>query len=394
MEQKKRKGINAYLIAFGGAAILIGALCLISALTEPRRAAARASAAAAAGEADAFEMEALQAEVFDVEPTPAPTPIPPAVPTGSKEILSGAEPLFIVPSQADAETLLYTYLERSAVETDTEHTLSAALDCEVHIVDPHDNIPLYSVEEALALLSEDPSLIPVRLTVQRREIAEAAVTTEYRDDATLARGTRAVMQVGAAERTVTETEVTYRAGQVIATGTPVSETLKAGSPTVVRVGTGVFEAESSQKAKKQAEKGAEAEEDPTLIHGEPFVLTLPLKLKKKVFAEAFGTDGGVFRRGVTFEADVGSAVSAPAEGVVIYCGERGEYGFTVDIDHGNGCVSRLTHLENVTVELHQRVFAGDTVGVLAPATDGGAKSKLCYELTVDGVPRDPSPFLH
>ena len=389
MERKKRK--NIYVFVFCGAALLIAALCLVSALTEPDRAAKRALEAAASGKADSFELEALQAEVFDVEPTPAPTPIPPAVPAEAKEILSGSTPVCIVPSQADAETLLYTYLEQSAVESSTEHTLSAAIDCEVRIIAPHDNIPLYSVEDALALLLADPSLIPVRLTVSRREIEEVPAATEYRDDASLAKGTRAVMQLGSAERTVTQTELTYRAGEETSAGTPATETLKPGSPTVVRVGTGVFDAETQQK-KKQTKADKQQAEEAALIHGEAFPLTFPLKLKKRTAAVPFGVSNGVFRRGTDFEADAGSAVFVPAEGVVIYCGERGEYGFTVDIDHGNGCISRLTHLTDVTAELHQRVFAGDTLGSLAAPADGSVKAKLHYEFTVDGVPRDPSPY--
>ena len=72
----------------------------------------------------------------------------------------------------------------------------------------------------------------------------------------------------------------------------------------------------------------------------------------------------------------------------MYCGERGAYGFVVDIDHGNGFVSRLTHLADVQVELNQRVFIGDTVGTLAPDEDGG-KPVLHYELIIDGIPYNP-----
>jgi murein DD-endopeptidase MepM/ murein hydrolase activator NlpD len=73
---------------------------------------------------------------------------------------------------------------------------------------------------------------------------------------------------------------------------------------------------------------------------------------------------------------------------VVFCAERGAYGFVVDIDHGNGFVSRLTHLSDVQVELNQRVFIGDPVGVLAEDTDGG-KPVLHYELIIDGIPYNP-----
>jgi len=84
----------------------------------------------------------------------------------------------------------------------------------------------------------------------------------------------------------------------------------------------------------------------------------------------------------------GTKIVAPGEGVVVYCGERGAYGFVVDIDHGNGFVSRLTHLTDVQVELNQRVFIGDAVGNLAESEDGG-KPVLHYELIIDGIPYNP-----
>ena len=85
-------------------------------------------------------------------------------------------------------------------------------------------------------------------------------------------------------------------------------------------------------------------------------------------------------------------VTAPAEGLIVYCGERGAYGFVVDIDHGNGFVSRLTHLSDVVVEMNQRVFAGDAIGVLAEDPDGG-KPVFHYELMIDGIPYNPLYYI-
>jgi murein DD-endopeptidase MepM/ murein hydrolase activator NlpD len=64
------------------------------------------------------------------------------------------------------------------------------------------------------------------------------------------------------------------------------------------------------------------------------------------------------------------------------------YGFVVDIDHGNGFVSRLTHLSDVQVEMNQRVFLGDTVGTLAADEDGG-NTTFHYELIIVGIPYNP-----
>ena len=102
----------------------------------------------------------------------------------------------------------------------------------------------------------------------------------------------------------------------------------------------------------------------------------------------FGYVEGKMNYGLEIGNSAGTNVVAPGEGVVVYCGERGAYGFVVDIDHGNGFVSRLTHLSDVQVELNQRVFIGDPVGKLAPDADGG-KPVLHYELIIDGIPYNP-----
>ena len=65
----------------------------------------------------------------------------------------------------------------------------------------------------------------------------------------------------------------------------------------------------------------------------------------------------------------------------------------VEIDHGNGFVSRLTHCADLQVELNQRVFQGDTVAVLAENTEGSGKPHLHYELLIDGVPYNPYYYL-
>ena len=88
----------------------------------------------------------------------------------------------------------------------------------------------------------------------------------------------------------------------------------------------------------------------------------------------------------------GTNITAPGEGIVVYCGERGAYGFVVDIDHGNGFVSRLTHLNDVQLELNQRVFQGDKIGTLAPDEDGD-KATFHYELIIDGIPYNPLYYI-
>ena len=56
-------------------------------------------------------------------------------------------------------------------------------------------------------------------------------------------------------------------------------------------------------------------------------------------ADPFG-GGSQFHKGIDFEANVGDPVLAVADGVVSFAATRSGYGNTIEIDHGNGYVTR------------------------------------------------------
>lgn len=62
-----------------------------------------------------------------------------------------------------------------------------------------------------------------------------------------------------------------------------------------------------------------------------------------------------FHAGMDFAGKAGSDVVAVAAGVVTWCGDRWGYGNLVEIDHGNGYVTRYGHNSKILVKL------GDTV---------------------------------
>ena len=76
---------------------------------------------------------------------------------------------------------------------------------------------------------------------------------------------------------------------------------------------------------------------------------------------------------------------------MIFIGERGDYGLVIEIRHGDGFVSRLTHCASPYVELEQHVFRGDPIAILAKQEEE-AQPHLHYELLIDGIPFDPLPY--
>ena len=98
--------------------------------------------------------------------------------------------------------------------------------------------------------------------------------------------------------------------------------------------------------------------------------------------------------GIDFRADIGSEVFATGDGVVKYVGRNGNYGRTIEIDHGFGFVSRYTHLSGYLEGLGRgdTVKRGDLIGFTGESglTEG---PHLHYEILVDGRTVNPLNYL-
>jgi murein DD-endopeptidase MepM/ murein hydrolase activator NlpD len=96
--------------------------------------------------------------------------------------------------------------------------------------------------------------------------------------------------------------------------------------------------------------------------------------------------------GVDLVQDYGSEIHATAGGRVTHAGPMGGYGDMVEVDHGNGLVTRYGHLSEILVAEGQEVNAGALLGRLG-STGRSTGPHLHYEVRVDGEPVDPERFL-
>ena len=98
--------------------------------------------------------------------------------------------------------------------------------------------------------------------------------------------------------------------------------------------------------------------------------------------------------GVDFRAALGQPVAATAPGTVVdvQTGYNGGYGNMVDIDHGNGIVTRFAHLSEIAVKVGQSVARGTIVG-RAGSTGRATGPHLHYEVRVNEEPVDPTPYI-
>jgi murein DD-endopeptidase MepM/ murein hydrolase activator NlpD len=83
---------------------------------------------------------------------------------------------------------------------------------------------------------------------------------------------------------------------------------------------------------------------------------------------------------------------AAQDGVVQYSGWRRGYGNTVEIDHGNGLVTRYGHFHTLAVKSGQTVGAGEALGVCG-STGNSTGTHLHFEVIANGRFMNPFDYL-
>jgi murein DD-endopeptidase MepM/ murein hydrolase activator NlpD len=97
--------------------------------------------------------------------------------------------------------------------------------------------------------------------------------------------------------------------------------------------------------------------------------------------------------GLDFDAPVGTEIKAVAGGVVTWNGERPGYGNVVEIDHGNGYMTRYAHNQKNLVTVAERVRAGQVIAHVGAT--GRATGPHChFEVWVNGHAVNPLTYVN
>jgi murein DD-endopeptidase MepM/ murein hydrolase activator NlpD len=99
-----------------------------------------------------------------------------------------------------------------------------------------------------------------------------------------------------------------------------------------------------------------------------------------------------FHRGIDFNGERGSDVLAVADGVVSFAGRHPTYGFMVDIDHGNGYMTRYAHNHANKVEPGKRVRAGEVIAAMG-STGRSTGVHVHFEVWHNDKPVNPHAYL-
>jgi len=96
--------------------------------------------------------------------------------------------------------------------------------------------------------------------------------------------------------------------------------------------------------------------------------------------------------GLDFPAEIGTPILAAAGGMVVSTEQHPAYGNLVEIDHGNGLLTRYAHASRILVKTGDLVKRGQRV---AEVGNSGRSTgpHLHFEVLVEGVPQNPARFL-
>lgn len=109
-------------------------------------------------------------------------------------------------------------------------------------------------------------------------------------------------------------------------------------------------------------------------------------------ANPFTGGGGEFHPGLDFKGPMGAPIYAAARGMVSFVGQRSGYGNCVEIDHGNGLVTRYAHMSGFRTVLGKAVVPGEQIGLIG-STGRSTGPHLHFEVRIGDRPVNPRPFL-
>jgi len=98
-------------------------------------------------------------------------------------------------------------------------------------------------------------------------------------------------------------------------------------------------------------------------------------------------------KGIDFAGKEGSAVIAVAEGVVTKASGRSGYGKLVEVNHGNGFVTRYGHNKKLLVKVGDKLAKGDKIALMG-STGRSTGPHVHFEVLKNGRNVNPTKFVN
>ena len=96
--------------------------------------------------------------------------------------------------------------------------------------------------------------------------------------------------------------------------------------------------------------------------------------------------------GLDYACRAGDPLYAADNGVVTIAGWNGGYGILIEINHGNGFITRYGHFSELAVGCGQSVYQGSLLGYCG-STGWSSGAHLHFEIRHQGAPQNPQAYL-
>ena len=105
------------------------------------------------------------------------------------------------------------------------------------------------------------------------------------------------------------------------------------------------------------------------------------------------TGAGAMHAGLDFKGPIGAPIYAAAKGVVAFAGAKSGYGNCIEIDHGNGLLTRYAHMSAFRASVGQLVSPGAVIGAIGN-TGRSTGPHLHYEIWIRNFQVNPADFFY
>lgn len=150
-----------------------------------------------------------------------------------------------------------------------------------------------------------------------------------------------------------------------------------------------------QQLKLELQKAIVMKRQQIAISNQTISITPSIWPSQGVVSSPYGLrwGGSDFHPGIDIANDMGTPIRATADGTVSVAGwNSGGYGNMVDIDHGNGVMTRYGHASYVVVTAGQHVKRGQIIAYMG-STGFSTGPHVHYEVRINGQAVDPSGYL-
>ena len=243
---------------------------------------------------------------------------------------------------------------------------------------PEINPVAIKIGQELNIVRVEP-LINVVVTAKAKMVEELPFETTYKNDKSLVSGRQKVEQEGVKGKAENTYTVVLKNNVVVDKELVSAKTLEQPKPKVVAKGTKVAIVASRGGNAKGSWSGGGSGNFAWPAQGR---LTSP-----------FGDGRG--HTGIDIANKVGTGIYAAESGVVTFASYGGGYGNYIDIDHGNGYLTRYAHLSSFGVSVGKRVSRGQLIAYMGN-TGRSTGPHLHFEVRTGGrwgTPHNPISYL-